>query len=217
MRAYYPGTAYFEPSASPYWVQTVDLNPTTTALVSSQNPANVGTTITFTATVTPVTGSATPTGTVTFKDYGTVIGSAVLAGNTASFSTSSLAGDVGHALLAVYEGDANYAPSGSAWLNQVVNKLASSMGLLTCSPNPSASGSAVTCNGTLTGPGTGAVIEFTSGPTYTTVLAQTTTEAGGTFSGSVPLSIKGTYGVSATYAGDATYRSAVATATQTVR
>ena len=46
----------------------------TTALVSSLNPSTVGQSVTFTATVTGASG--TPTGTVTFKDGATTIGTA---------------------------------------------------------------------------------------------------------------------------------------------
>ena len=52
--------------------------PTTTTLTSSVNPALVGQTITYTATVAPTSGSGVPTGTVTFYDGTTVIGTGVL-------------------------------------------------------------------------------------------------------------------------------------------
>jgi hypothetical protein len=88
----------------------------TTSLSSSQNPSSAGQPVTFTATVT---GFA-PTGTVTFFDGGTQIGTATLSGGTASFTTSSLA--VGrHAITARYSGDINNTPSTSAALIQNVN------------------------------------------------------------------------------------------------
>ncbi len=92
------------------------LRPTTTALSSSQNPSSVGQPVTFTATVTGVA----PTGTVTFFDGGTQIGTAMLAGGTASFTTSSLAlGN--HSITARYGGDISNAASTSAALTQTVN------------------------------------------------------------------------------------------------
>src|SRR2546430_5445139 len=52
---------------------------TTTSLLSSPNPSfAVGTPVTFTAAVAPVSGGATPTGTITFNDGTTTIGSGVL-------------------------------------------------------------------------------------------------------------------------------------------
>ena len=52
--------------------------PTTITLTSSVNPAVVGQQVTFTATVVPVTGTVAPTGTVTFYDGTTVIGTGTL-------------------------------------------------------------------------------------------------------------------------------------------
>jgi hypothetical protein len=204
-------------SQSPYFIETICRNATASSLVSSLNPANVGQTIMFTATVSHTTGAPAPVGTVTFKDYGTALGNATLVGNAASFSTSSLIGDVGHSITATYNGDTNYNGSVSNAISQVVNRLPASMGALTCNPNPSTSGSSVTCTGTLTGPGAGATVDFTSGPTHTTVLASTTSGAGGAFSASFPLGIRGTYGITATFWGDATYRAAEASVTHVVK
>jgi hypothetical protein len=206
----------FVGSASPYFVETINRNATTVSLVSSLNPANVGQAVTFTAAVFH-SAAASPTGTVTFKDYGVVLGTAALAGTTASFSTSSLAGDVGHVITATYNGDTNYNGSVSNSINQVVNRFVSVMGPLTCSPNPSASGANITCTGTLSGPPAGATVKFTSGPTGAAVLGTTTTGAGGAFSAGFPVSVKGTYGVIATFSGDPTYRPAAAGATHVVQ
>ena len=89
---------------------------TTTALSSSQNPANTGQAVRFTATVS----GAAPTGTVTFLDGGTQIGSATLTGSTASFTTASLTTG-SHSITARYSGDTNNAASTSAVLLQTVN------------------------------------------------------------------------------------------------
>jgi Bacterial Ig-like domain (group 3) len=83
----------------------------TTALVSSENPTFVGSSITFTATVTG--SGATPTGAVTFRDGGSSIGSGNLnAGGVATFTTSALLAGM-HSITAVYGGDATYAGSSS--------------------------------------------------------------------------------------------------------
>ena len=88
----------------------------TTSLSSSPNPSSAGQPVTFTATVT----GFSPTGTVTFFDGGTQIGTATLTGGTASFTTSSLS--VGsHSITARYSGDTNNTPSTSAALIQNVN------------------------------------------------------------------------------------------------
>jgi hypothetical protein len=64
--------------------------------------------VTFTATVSGAQSGLTPTGTVTFKDGATVIGSGSLnGGGQATFSTSALSGG-SHSITAVYGGDTNF-------------------------------------------------------------------------------------------------------------
>src|SRR5882762_4588001 len=85
---------------------------TTTALTVSTPQANAGTTVTFTARVSPTSGSATPTGTVAFSN-GSALGSASLSSGSATFTTSSLATGT-YSVTAAYGGDANFATSSSA-------------------------------------------------------------------------------------------------------
>ena len=96
-------------------------------MASSLNPANAGTAVTFTATVT----GSSPTGTVDLADGGSALsGCTGLAltgsGNTrtAACTTSSLAAGT-HSIVATYSGDAANAPSTSAALSQVVNAVTS--------------------------------------------------------------------------------------------
>ncbi|MEP7137144.1 MAG: MBG domain-containing protein, partial [Chloroflexota bacterium] len=91
---------------------------TTITLVSDTNPSLAGQLVTFTATVTP----AAATGTVTFYDGSTAIGSGALAGGVATFSTSALSSS-SHNITAVYGGDATNGVSRSAVLVQVVNEV----------------------------------------------------------------------------------------------
>ncbi len=88
------------------------LQPTTTTLASSPAATGVyGSSVTFTATVSV---SGTPaTGTVTFRDGSTLLGSGSLSADTATFSTSTLAAG-NHSITATYEGEGNYASSVSA-------------------------------------------------------------------------------------------------------
>lgn len=96
------------------------LIPTTTTLISSLNPSNFGQAVTFSATVTPRQGVGSPTGTVDFFDGGTNIGNSNLnSSGVATLATSTLS--VGtHTITATYNGDANFAPSTSPPLYQVV-------------------------------------------------------------------------------------------------
>jgi hypothetical protein len=117
--ASYSGAAGFASSQSASLAQQVAPALTATALISSKNPSSAGAPVTLTATVTSSAG--VPTGSVTFSDSGTSIGSAALSSSgTASLTTSSLnAGN--HTIAAAYGGSANFAPSNSANLIQVVN------------------------------------------------------------------------------------------------
>jgi len=95
---------------------------TTTTVTSSQNPANFGVSVTFTATVT-TTGTNAPTGTVTFNDGVNPIGTGTLmtvsGAQVATFATPTLTGGT-HSITAVYGGDAHNAGSTSAVLSQVI-------------------------------------------------------------------------------------------------
>ncbi len=98
---------------------TVSKGTPSVTVASSQNPSTPAASVTFTATL-----SAGATGTVTFMDGTTVMGTGTVSNGTASFSTSTLS--VGtHSITAVYGGDANYNGATSPALAQVVNKTAS--------------------------------------------------------------------------------------------
>ena len=95
--------------------QTTTTAPTSTTLVSSSNPSNVGDPVTFTATVTP----SAATGSVTFKDCEAVLGSVPLVTGSASHSTSMLAAGA-HSITALYGGSSQHQPSISPVLVQIV-------------------------------------------------------------------------------------------------
>ena len=115
--SYTPDSSTYLASTATTLTQVVQKHPTSTVLVSSQNPSVVGEDVQFTATVT--TGTGTPTGTVTFSDDGTVLGTVALNAGSASLTTNQLA--IGtHPMTATYNGDANYATSTDA-VDQVVD------------------------------------------------------------------------------------------------
>src|SRR5437867_3590260 len=115
-----PATTSTTTSAS---TTTATLPGTTTGLTSSVHPWSVfGQPVTFTATV-PATrpGAGTPTGTVTFKDGSSTLGTGTLdSSGQATFVTSTLA--VGsHSITASYGGDASFKGSTSPKFTQTVN------------------------------------------------------------------------------------------------
>lgn len=92
---------------------------TTTTLISSKNPSTIGGSVTLTATVT--SSSGIPTGSVTFSDSGTTLGSAALNGSgVAALTVTSLALGM-HSITATYAGAAAFVASQSAILSQAVN------------------------------------------------------------------------------------------------
>ncbi len=103
------------------------------AVVSSNNPAEAGQAVTFTATVTP----AEATGTVQFKIDGANAGAAVpVSGGTVGLAMSSAPPVGTHTVTAEYSGDAAVAPStGTLAGGQQVTK-AGSTTTVTSSRNP---------------------------------------------------------------------------------
>jgi hypothetical protein len=92
----------------------------TTVLTSSPNPSASGAPVVLSSTVTS-SGAGTPTGTVTFEDSSTVLGTAPLDSNgKATFTTAGLAAGT-HAITAVYSGGPAVLPSMSTPLVQTVS------------------------------------------------------------------------------------------------
>jgi ELWxxDGT repeat protein len=120
--AVYDGDFNFNESApSGAKVEAVSKASDSIALRSSLNPSTAGQAVTFTATVhaTPP-GIGVATGTVTFKDGTTMLGSGTLNGGVATFSTASLATG-NHAITASYGGDADFTAGTSPAFGQVVH------------------------------------------------------------------------------------------------
>ncbi len=135
--AYTSGDANFVPSApSAAVTQVVNKDNTTTTAGASPSSANLGQTVTFTATVTANTpGSGTPTGTVDFFDTTTntdlTPGGVGLSSGTATFATTSLTAGP-HTIKATYSGDGNfitsYATTGTVTVGQSIIVLDPSAG-----------------------------------------------------------------------------------------
>ena len=117
IKAVYGGDATFAASTSKIEIQTVNAATTTTTLVSSQNPSKVGTSVTFTATVTPQFAGAV-NGTVSFLDNNTILQTVKLTNNDAICTTAKLVAG-SHQITATYSGSTNFTGS-SAQLTQTV-------------------------------------------------------------------------------------------------
>ena len=158
MTAVYSGDGNFTGSTSPALTHNV-LRRTTTVVTSNRVPtANLGQSVTFTATVRPVTGTGIPTGTVQFSIDG-VTAPALLTLNAqgrATYTTSTLSAG-SHSVVATYARSAVFEGSTSATFTQVVNQ-ATTTTVVTSSTNPSVFGQNVTFTARVTpGAATGTV------------------------------------------------------------
>jgi poly(3-hydroxybutyrate) depolymerase len=117
--AVYGGDSTYVASTSNTVKQVVDVAPTMTTLVSSQNPSNVGQSVTFTATTTPSEYGGTPTGNVAFDNGSTVLATVALSGGVASYTTAKLAAG-SDSITAVYKGSTSFASSTSGAVNESV-------------------------------------------------------------------------------------------------
>src|SRR5207245_522918 len=86
LTAVYGGDINDGGSTSPVLTQTVNPAATTTALTSSANPSIFAQNVVLTATVSP----STATGTVTFKDGSTSLGTGTLSGDRESIALTSI-------------------------------------------------------------------------------------------------------------------------------
>jgi len=186
---------------------------TSTALLSTANPAAAGANVTFVATVT----GTVPTGSVSFADNGAVInGCAAVglgaSGNTGTATCSTATLTVGsHTIVAAYAGDAgNIVSSGT--LSEVINPGGgSAQGPTTTSvassANPAASGASVTFTATVAGTAPTGSINFTDGFGSIANCAVVPLAAGSgnsrTAACTTTTLTAGTHSIAANYSGDA--------------
>ncbi len=123
--AVYSGDANFLTSTSTPVGLTVSTTPAAIiTLTSSATTANSGQSVTLTATAAAFSGTGVPTGTITFQDGGNLLpnSTVTLSGGTAVLNTTALPPG-NNELIAVYNGDSNFAANASADL--LVNVTAS--------------------------------------------------------------------------------------------
>jgi hypothetical protein len=180
---------------------------TSTTLTTSANPSSFGTSLTLTATVSSTGGQ--PTGTVTFFDGASPIGTGSLTGSVATFSTSTLS--IGaHSLSARYEGDAGHLVSTSATVSETITKAATSV-TISASASRATFSQPMTFTATVTSATAGSVTFF-DGATPIGSSALTAGVATLTVSN---LSV-GAHSISATYTGNASYAASSTTVSASV-
>ena len=206
--ASYAGNTNYASSSSSPLAEVIQISSTTTVGSSTNNSTLAGEPATLNATVTSATGI--PTGTVTFYDGATILGTAPLnAQGIATLTTSTLS--VGtHTLTAVYGGDPNYNGSTSATWTQTIS-LATTAVTLTGPATPVDAGNPVNLSSTLSTNGVAPTGTLTLRDGGTVIATQTVTAAG-TFPFSTSTLSIGTHTLTMTYSGDANNAPAVSPA-----
>jgi large repetitive protein len=198
LSASYAGDTNNASSVSNSIATVVQQAATSTLLQTSRNPQIVGQSLTLTAVVTSTSPSST--GSITFMDGATALGTTVLgATGSATFTTTTLTAG-SHTLTAVYSGDTNHVASTSVAVNEQI--VQSSQIALGSSANPSASGANVVFTAKVTGATSTAPsgqVTFLDG---STLLGSATLDATGAASVSSAALTVGTHTVTAAYAGD---------------
>ena len=120
---------------------TVNKAPSIVSLAASSSSTPAGSPVTLTATVQSTT-SGTPSGTVTFLNGASKLGSAPVLNGIATFTVALLAGGTDQ-IIASYAGDSDFLPSTSISVSITV-LLATTNSALSASPNPTLTGGAVT-------------------------------------------------------------------------
>jgi hypothetical protein len=190
----------------------------TTSVTSTRNPANIGQSVTFRATVAAPSGGVS--GTVDFYDGSVLLGSGVISAGVAQFTTSSLPSG-GHAIAARFRGNASLPPSVSTALAQTVGSQSrSSSTAVSISPSPAALGTEVTITATVTGgqqkAPTGSVLFIVNGQVLEGVAVTVTgniTSQAVLQTSALP---RGTHSVVVVYLADPVFRASSRSATLTI-
>jgi hypothetical protein len=163
--------------------------------------SNYGQSVTFTAIVSGP--NTTPTGTVTFFDAATSIGTATLDGSGNATISNSLLTAGTHSITVQYAGDGNFSAVTSAAITQTVATV-SAIVTATSTVNPSTFGQSIDLDVTVTGPGavpTGTVVVTDGGTSIGTL----TLDASGTAHLTTSTLTVGSHNLTFTYSGDSNY------------
>ena len=178
---------------------------TTTVVTATPNPALVGSTITFSATVATNPAGGAPTGAVNFLANGTIaLGTANVDPTGKATVTNATLAAGSYQITAVYAGDTNDAGSTSAAITEVVGVIPTDTTLSTATATGAASQTILVStvqNAGVTGPIPTGTVTFQNGAT---VVGSATLNADGVAT-MTPNLAAGTSTIIAYYQGDATH------------
>jgi hypothetical protein len=189
--------------ADGFVAKVLTLQPSTTSLTLSSAATTVGQQVTFTAKVAGPQGSTVvPTGTVTFLNGSTTVGTGTLdSTGTATYSTTTLAVST-YTLTAGYGGDSNYSTSTSSSQTLTVGPVSTTT-TLTASATTVTSGTSIVFTAAVA-PASGSIVP-TGTVTFkdgTTTLGTGTLDATGKGTYSTSSLATGSHSVTAAYSGD---------------
>ncbi len=212
--ASYDGSADFLSSTAAV-TETVAPQPTTTSVTASSRTTTTGEPVSFTATVTPSAGSANPTGSVTFTDDGTPIGTSTLSTTGGVTTTNMLLTTLPlgvNSIGASFGGDPDFGASTSGPSALVTVSRATTELSLGSSDDPSTSGQPVTLTASVlpsTGSGETGTVTFSYGGTVIGTAGVSNGQA--TFTtAALPI---GVGYVTAAYSGDGNFAASTTTST----
>jgi hypothetical protein len=200
--AIYSGDSKFGTSTSAAITETVTRAPTTTVVAPSANPISHGTSVTYTATVSPANSS----GTVAFTDGGVPItgcqSQAVSAGKATCVVPNPSVGT--HTIVAIYSGDPNHKRSTSPAITETVTR-APTTTVVAPSANPISHGTSVTYTATVSPANSSGTVAFTDGGNPITA-CQSQAVSAGKATCVVPNPSVGTHTIVAIYSGSKQYK-----------
>lgn len=201
------------------WEIPASLFTNTTSLGANLTSPTLGQNVIFTATVDKGTGINVPTGTVTFLDGATILGTGALDGTgAATFQTMALTGG-SHNITAMYGGDTLYLTSSSIAVVIDVTTPGTTPTTTALGSDTSSSvlGNTITFTATVAH-ATGAIaptgtVTFDDGATF---IGATTIDTQGVAALKISALPVGSHSVTAVYGGDATYAASTSSAVSVV-
>jgi sugar lactone lactonase YvrE len=188
---------------------------TTTILTTSNSSLYYSAPVTFAATVAASTGTATPTGTVTFYSDELPIGTGALNGSGVATLLNSSLGVGTHSIVANYPGNGAFSISADS-ISQTITQIPTGISF-SISPSPSTFGSTVTMPISVTASNgatmSGSVSVVADG---SNTLGSPTLNGSGNTSISVSTLALGSHSIVATYPGNTTYANSSETLPLTV-
>jgi hypothetical protein len=181
---------------------TVNQAPATASLTANPNPVTYGNSVQLTATLSPTTA----TGTITFKDGATTLGTTTAANGVATYTATGLTGG-SHSLTCSYSGSANYTTATCSTVTLVVNTAATTT-TVAANPTTLTYGSSTVLTATVSSTTATGSVTFKDGAT--TLGTATVSNGVATYTAAgLP---GGSHSITAVYSGDTNYAASTSTA-----